>query len=42
VSGRAADVLLLAYGRRPADDGNRFTIEGDRELLAWWQARSSI
>jgi uncharacterized protein (TIGR03083 family) len=42
VTGRASDLLLFAYGRRSTDDRGRFTIEGDRELIGWWQARSSI
>jgi uncharacterized protein (TIGR03083 family) len=42
VSGTAADMMLLAYGRRSADDRDRFTVEGDGDLLAWWLARSSI
>jgi uncharacterized protein (TIGR03083 family) len=42
VSGRAADLLLLAYGRRAAGEAERFTVTGDADLVAWWRERSSI
>jgi uncharacterized protein (TIGR03083 family) len=41
VRGRAADLLLLVYGRRkPAED--RFERDGDDAVLAFWLANSSI
>jgi uncharacterized protein (TIGR03083 family) len=42
VSGPAADLLLLAYGRRTAGDPARFSVTGDADLVAWWQERSPI
>jgi uncharacterized protein (TIGR03083 family) len=42
IEGTACDLLLLAYGRlTPGDDG-RFRVNGDRKLLDFWFARSSI
>lgn len=40
VTGQAADLYLLAWGRYPADD--RFLVRGDRALLEFWQANSHI
>jgi uncharacterized protein (TIGR03083 family) len=42
VRGAAADLLLFAYGRRRADDADRFEVFGDRDLLARWVRSSAI
>jgi uncharacterized protein (TIGR03083 family) len=41
VRGTAADLLLLAYGRRPPDD-TRFEVFGDAALLARWLEHSAL
>jgi hypothetical protein len=42
VRGAAADLYLLLYGRRAADDDERFTRFGDTALLDHWLANSAI
>jgi uncharacterized protein (TIGR03083 family) len=42
VRGRAEDLLLLAYGRLPAADGDRFARFGDTALLDRWITASAI
>lgn len=41
VTGAAADLLLLAYGRYRPDD-SRFSVAGDEAVLAHWLAHSAI
>ena len=42
VEAAAADLLLMAWGRRTPDDASRFKVTGDRALLDFWRERSSL
>ncbi|MGH2792953.1 MAG: maleylpyruvate isomerase family mycothiol-dependent enzyme [Actinomycetota bacterium] len=42
VEGTASDLALFVYGRVDPADHARFTVEGDRALLAFWRERSSL
>lgn len=42
VEGTAADLYLLAWGRRDPADESRFKVRGDRALIEFWRERSAI
>lgn len=42
VEGSAPDLYLFAWGRRKATDDGRFSVSGDRDLLARWVTSSAI
>ncbi len=42
IEAESGDLLLLIYGRRKRENGDRFAISGDISLLDFWFERSSI